>query len=74
MKRNLLLRALRRRGRDLMRRWQRLCDHFGDGVPEVAERIYPRLISYRRRAMRIARRLHKLTHPSLNSPVKVLRS
>lgn len=56
-----LLRAMRRRGSELMRRWQRLVDHFGDGIPAIAERAYPRLVSYRRRALRLARRLRQLS-------------
>lgn len=63
MKRLLLIAAMRRRGQKLMKRWQRLVDHFGDGQSDIAERFYPRLASYRKRAMRLARRLHKLNHP-----------
>ncbi len=63
MKRPIFLRtALHRRGRELMHRWMRLCDHFGDGIPSIAERAYPRLASYRRRAIRIVRKLRSLQH------------
>jgi len=61
MKRPFFLRlALRNRGRALMRRYVRLADHFGDGYFDVAEQIYPRLVLYRKRAMRIAMKLRVL--------------
>lgn len=64
MKNFLLKLALRRRGRALMSRWTHLVEHFGNGDSGIAENFYPRLRSYRKRALRIALRLHKLNHQS----------
>ena len=61
MKRYLIYLALYRRGEHLMKSWMRLVQHFGDGNSNTAERTYPRLISYRKRAMRIARKLRSQT-------------
>lgn len=62
MKRRILLIAMRRRGSQLMRRWQRLIDHLADGHVDAAERFYPHLVTIRKRALRLARRLHALNH------------
>jgi hypothetical protein len=68
MKRRLLNHFLRRRGAKLMQRWQRLVDHFGDGIPEIAEKFNPRLISYRRRALRIVFKLRGLPRTAKHLP------
>ncbi len=61
MKRPLFLHtALRRRGRELMKRYFNLVEYFADGDHASAERFYPRLASYRRRAIRIVRKLRSL--------------
>lgn len=60
MKRPVFFRtALLNRGRKLMRRWVNLVQEFGDGDHRTAERLYPRLTSYRKRAYRIAMRLRR---------------
>lgn len=49
--------ALYHKARELMRSYLRYLDHFGDGDIALAERAFPPMVSKRKRAMRIVRKL-----------------
>ncbi len=51
---------MHRRGRNLIRLWQTLVNEIADGNVELAEKMHPRLASFRKRALRIALKLRTL--------------